>query len=440
MPELESGGAVQRPGEFNPWKRRSWTAMGTSITQFPAYAQPLASMLGATLTNLGVGGGTISVSATSAPGSIHARIANIPADADLVTFEVGMADFRTNAELGRLYDTTLDTFHGAIFRCIVDTLSAGPRRTLAFLTPYGIGSNKFTGRWDHPNDRGDRLEDFVKAIREVCAWCGIAVINSGQEAGIGGPSAAAYLLDGVHLNPAGGLRLAEYLYDRLIALRPHPQLAASSHAGAGQWTLHPVTASQLSGTGISIDDHEDDDAAAQAISFTPAGTHFYSVLWLAHDGDNAVEFQSVPSVNNSLWIVHGAGPAGWVGVGDFGDMGAQRLATFEAHDSTVAFGSLVKVPHGTDPNATGTCWRVARVGTVVHIWQQRAEDGLWMQVAHPLDLTAEDVDADYYRKIRLGILTSHGSARAIQAGSYVEDRAGLSGTEAPAPDADALRR
>ncbi len=97
-----------------------------------------------------------------------------------------MVDFRTNARLGNLYDTTLDTFYGALYRTIVDTLAAEPRRTLVFLTPIGISSAEFPAAWDNPNLNGNRFEEFSEAILKVCRWCGVAVIDCGRDAGIGG--------------------------------------------------------------------------------------------------------------------------------------------------------------------------------------------------------------------------------------------------------------
>ncbi len=41
----------------SPWRGRRWTALGTSITYGGLYTAPLAALLGATLTNLGISGG-----------------------------------------------------------------------------------------------------------------------------------------------------------------------------------------------------------------------------------------------------------------------------------------------------------------------------------------------------------------------------------------------
>ncbi|SDC07060.1 Lysophospholipase L1 [Sphingomonas sp. YR710] len=397
----------------SPWTGKNWAALGTSVTIFGAYTQPLAAMLGATLNNLAVGGGSLSTSATSDPGGIYAQISNIPLDADLVTFEAGMIDFRTNATLGALYDTSIETFYGAIYRSIADTLAANARRTIIFLTPFGTTSSNFVGQWDTQNENGDRLEQFVAAIHEVCAWCGVAVIDAGQSAGIGGLTSSVYLADGVHLNPAGGLKLAHYIYDQLIGLRPHPTLPGDRSPGLGEWSLAIPTQDVLSGTGcdgITI--------AQDQVDFTLAEGFYFSALWLTDADQNAVEFTSLPASGNSLWILFGSGVAGWIGAGDFGNLGAQRIATFEAAHGSVNFGKLIDSALSFDANEAGMRWRVARSGNIVHIFQHRRTDDLWVQVGKPIDLNTQGFASEYHTDVKIGILANQGTVGAFLAGTY----------------------
>jgi lysophospholipase L1-like esterase len=403
------------PKAGNQWVGRHWAALGTSITIFGAYTQPLNAMLGTILTNLSVGGGSLSTSTTSDPGGIYNQIVNIPLDADLVTFEAGMVDFRANAVLGSLYDRTLDTFYGAIFKSITDTLAANPKRTIAFITPYGIDSDEFKGRWNSPNENGNTFQEFIQAIKEVCDWCGIAIIDVGQGAGIGGVTSATYLADGVHLNSLGGMKMAEYLYDRLIFLRPCPRLSGSRDAGTQSWSLVPATALDFSGTGLNVKARGSD--SHMGIDFTLIEGYYFSSLWLATDECNAIEFVSLPNTGNSLWVTLGSGDAGWIAVGDFGNLGAQRIAIFDAGHGSVTFGALITAKHSFDPNSYGMKWRVRRNGTIVQIYQHRASDSMWVETGNPIDLSRQGFSLAYYQEVKIGVLGTLGTASHVLTGT-----------------------
>ncbi len=399
----------------NPWAGKHWAALGTSITIFGAYTQPLNTMLGTVLTNLSVGGGSLSTSATSEPGGIYNQIVNIPLNADLVTFEAGMIDFRANAVLGSLYDRTLDTFYGAIFKSIVDALAPNPTRTIVFITPYGIDSDEFKGRWNSPNENGNTFQQFIHAIKEVCDWCGIAIIDVGQGAGIGGVTSATYLADGVHLNPLGGMKMAEYLYDRLIFLRPCPTLSGSREAGTESWSLVAATALDFSGAGLKLNGQVFDPKLG--VDFKITEGYYYSSLWLNGSMGNAIEFVSLPNSGNSLWITLGMGNAGWIAVGDFGNLGAQRVAIFDAGHGSVNFGALIAAKHSFDANAHGMRWRVRRNGTIVQIYQRRANDNMWVEVGDPIDLRYQGFAQTYYEETKIGVLATQGTVSNVLTGS-----------------------
>lgn len=203
----------------NPWRGRRWTALGTSITQGGLYTGPLAALLGATLTNLGYSGGRISAPSTGGGLEIYARVASVPVDAELITLEAGINDFRTHVPLGAPADMTTATFHGALFRAGADILAVNPRRVLAYLTPYAT-SEDGTPDWDTPNANGNTLVQFQQAVRDIAHRLGCPVIDVGAESGISAQTASAFLSDGLHPNVAGGKRMADFIYDRLLLVRP----------------------------------------------------------------------------------------------------------------------------------------------------------------------------------------------------------------------------
>lgn len=214
LPFTSLGGTL-----VNPWQGRRWTALGTSITIGGLYTTPLATLLGATLTNLGFSGGRVSGPAGGGGLEIYGRVANVPADAELVTLEAGINDFRTNVPLGTPADTTTATFHGALFRAGADILAANPQRVLVYLTPYANseGSNP---DWDTANANGNTIFQFQQAVRDIARRLGCPVIDIGGESSISAQTASAYLSDGLHPNAAGGKRMADFIYDRLLFVRP----------------------------------------------------------------------------------------------------------------------------------------------------------------------------------------------------------------------------
>lgn len=212
-------------GISNPWAGRRWTALGTSITAAGLYTGPLAAQLGATLTNLGYSGGRISGPASGGGLEIYTRVASVPADAELITMEAGINDFRTSVPLGTPADITTATFHGALFRAGADILAVNPRRVLVYLTPYA-NSEGSAPDWDTPNANGNTLVQFQQAVRDIAARLGCPVIDVGAESGLSAQTATFYLSDGLHPNAAGGKRMADFIYDRLLFVRPQRMSAA----------------------------------------------------------------------------------------------------------------------------------------------------------------------------------------------------------------------
>ncbi|MFK9832803.1 hypothetical protein ACJEN1_24670, partial [Escherichia coli] len=85
----------------------------------PSYVPGLATLLGATATNLGVGGTRI----VGATGQIYDQVASIPGTVDLVTVAGGINDFNNSTSLGAMGDTGLTTFYGGVFKISKDILT-----------------------------------------------------------------------------------------------------------------------------------------------------------------------------------------------------------------------------------------------------------------------------------------------------------------------------
>jgi hypothetical protein len=175
----------------SPYAGKKWAALGTSITLLDpnGYVGPLATMLGATLVNLGTGGASLTQVAPG-DGVIGTEAASVPADASLITVEAGVNDFMMSLPLGAPGDYgAAVSFYGAL-DILLWTLTQGhPTADVAVLTPYTHLTYPvagLSGNWYTPNNAGDRMPDFWAAIHDVCGYYSVPVIKVGEESGVGG--------------------------------------------------------------------------------------------------------------------------------------------------------------------------------------------------------------------------------------------------------------
>ncbi len=199
-------------GGGSPWAGLSWAALGTSITAQGLYTTPLASGIGATLTNLGVGGARIAAMITD-------QIPLIPTNAKLVTFEAGINDFPDGPVLGAVGDTTTATFCGALYVAITNIKARSPNALIVLLTPFSADSRAPTRTPTSVNAQGNTLRQFQQAIVDVAGWQGVPVVDVGRRSGQGAINATTFTTDGLHHSAAGGTHYADFVAKKLWALR-----------------------------------------------------------------------------------------------------------------------------------------------------------------------------------------------------------------------------
>ena len=384
----------------NPWGGKQWTALGTSITSLGQYTAPLATLLAATLNNQGVSGASASSSSSFGPSGIYNKVATVPASADLVTVEAGINDFRGNAALGVLGDTTTATFYGALYRIGADLLAGNASRTVVFLTPYGNTDNLTAANWLTANTNGVKLDAFVQAVKDVGHRLGCAVIDVGGESGLGGATAAIYTGDGVHPSQAGGLRMAQFIYDRLLTVRPRTAITNT-------FNLHAATLGELSGSGLTVNSLAGGTAGSVGVTQLAAYTSNYSALWLATGANTAAEFTVVNkggATTAFLWILTGEGASGWSGIGDFSDANPAKNGTFTAAAGALTINTAAPRMPLTNPavNVIGQKWRIARNGNFVQVLAFNAGTGLFDTACTWFD--ASSFGAGWYETSKLGIL------------------------------------
>ena len=158
------------------WNGKTWHAFGTSMTSESTgkWVDYVANKSGLTVTNHGIGGGSIA-------GNIYTAIQSCPQNTDLVTLECVPND--TDETLGQFGDTTNTTFYGALDMCLkwltentdarIVTITTHSSR-YNYLDPsetYGTYFKTATGHY---------WEEYVRAVQEVSHAYGVSFIDGGE--------------------------------------------------------------------------------------------------------------------------------------------------------------------------------------------------------------------------------------------------------------------
>lgn len=148
------------------------------------------------------------------------RAEKIPTDMDVVVIFGGTNDFgHGDARFGCFEDRDEYSFYGALHALLQMLITKYPRAYIVYMTPLHRLSEAKTvneiGIPCHP------LKDYVAAIREVCEYYSIPVVDlfsiSGMQPGI--PIVKEiYMPDGLHPSDEGAKRLAELLLSHLRAV------------------------------------------------------------------------------------------------------------------------------------------------------------------------------------------------------------------------------
>ncbi len=147
---------------------------------FPAI---VSSNLNMSHVNYGIGGSEIAQfeAGNNTYNPMCIRYADMDDDADLIIIAGGTNDWSHNhTQLGVMGDTSINTFYGALDTMCKGLLAKYHGKTIVFMTPIkrDSGNGTETGKeYFSPNALGYVLKDFVDAIKKVCEFYGIPVID-----------------------------------------------------------------------------------------------------------------------------------------------------------------------------------------------------------------------------------------------------------------------
>lgn len=137
-------------------------------------------------------------------------------DIDLVIIMVGTNDYTTGRNLGTISDeASTESFYGDVQAVINAAKEAKPNVKLIFLTPLKHGYIDGQPSYPDKNNIGIGLEDYSKAIKEVCEKNSIPVIDLFNKSGIEADNIAEYTVNNMILNEAGNEKVAKTINESL---------------------------------------------------------------------------------------------------------------------------------------------------------------------------------------------------------------------------------
>lgn len=203
----------------NHWKGRKWYAYGTSLTNTAAegkYAKYLQELSETILTNKGISGGAI-VNNTNIKSAVM-DISDGKLEADLITLEVGAND--TTAVIGDIYDTSDETFCGALNQCI-RYLQSNTNAQIVVLSSTNARKNSngnlATPETEYGSDNHTKFDQW-EATRKVCQINSCYYIPMGESANMSYARMNAsdlYNADNIHHTEIGGYNLAQFCWSIL---------------------------------------------------------------------------------------------------------------------------------------------------------------------------------------------------------------------------------
>ncbi len=189
---------------------------GTSDWATKPYHQQLKVNAGlAEARNYGIGGTKIArlQTVTDHPfdQDFNARALNMDKDADGVVVFGGTNDFgHRTIPLGAFEDRDVHTFYGGLHTLCLYLIKEYVGKTIVFMTPI----HRLMETEDPENPQSRPLICFIKAIREVCEYYSIPVLDLYKESGMHGNIWAwceKYMPDGLHPNDLGHEIIADKL-------------------------------------------------------------------------------------------------------------------------------------------------------------------------------------------------------------------------------------
>ncbi|WP_448158730.1 GDSL-type esterase/lipase family protein [Escherichia coli] len=219
-------------GAISPWSGKIIDVMGDSNVAYNKWQPLVASELGCSFLNHGVGGSKIA-KPDSSPTQISmcddARINALDTTATAwICGPWGTNDWAQNIPIGTISDTVNTTVYGALVIIAQKLRARAPTKPIFWATPFnGDYETGRTSSWvDGETNQYGRVSDYSAAIRAVALRYGFPLIDLNADCGWTKFNSSYFLLtegdtnpSHIHLNDsAGPARISELVIDRLTVL------------------------------------------------------------------------------------------------------------------------------------------------------------------------------------------------------------------------------
>lgn len=222
------------PSTESHWKGKRIGFLGDSITQNGEYVASYASLTGCTAMNYGISATHLACRNSSDSNAFEKRYMKMTTTLDMIIVFGGTNDFghTDTAPFGEFTDgpvTGKYTYYAGLHRLFKGIKKRYPNIPIVVMTPlhhgyeldapefiynangsFKVGTNPTTGK---------TFKEYVDALKEVAEYYSLIVIDAyGQSnltPNVESSSSRTFFKDGLHLNQAGGLRLAKWMYPQL---------------------------------------------------------------------------------------------------------------------------------------------------------------------------------------------------------------------------------
>lgn len=207
--EIKQPQILQAKGYTSKLEGKKWNVLGDSITDAAhtaatkKYHAVIKDTVNVTVNNYGIASTEISSGGTFANPMIT-RYTSMDNTANLITVFGGVNDYLHAVEVGTFDSRDSATFYGALHNLCSGLYTNFPNAKYAFFTP--MQTNGTYGDGVSANAKGYKLADYVKAIKEVCTFYSIPVLDLNSMSGLTpyvSSTKTKYMPDGLHPNNSG---------------------------------------------------------------------------------------------------------------------------------------------------------------------------------------------------------------------------------------------
>ena len=205
-------------------KNKKFVFLGDSITEgvnTVPFHQQLKEMAGLSeAVNCGIGGTRIArqVEMNDSPydNDFNMRVEALDSDADGIVVMGGPNDYgHGQAPLGKFEDRDVYTFYGAMHVLCQSLIKKYVDKQIVFMTPLHRHNEYGQGTWKPEGVLQSPLCDYAQAVREVCEYYSIPVLDMfacGELRGNDWDWCRVYMPDGLHPNTDGHTIIAKKLH------------------------------------------------------------------------------------------------------------------------------------------------------------------------------------------------------------------------------------